>query len=140
MYRRPNRNERSEAHSLPLRSARRLRRMALDEARISRAELEALYNSAADVLGETRYELLWCLTQLERACAALERCARAEPLADPLPRRVREEVAEHALQAVRLRQEARLLLCLYKGEAAVRSQSFASRARASVALESAAVG
>jgi len=104
----------------PASEANRLSRFALEEARVNRNELEKFYESAAQMIGETRYHFLWRLTQLERACAALEHCAILAFSSHEDWEQIGEKVATLSLQAVELRQEGRLLLNAYQRAAEAR--------------------
>ena len=77
---------------------------------MNRAELEKLYNDSYSITGELRYHLLWRLSQLERKCFLLDRAVSETPADLEEMERARKHVAELTLQAVQLRQEARLLL------------------------------
>jgi hypothetical protein len=87
-----------------------LQELAASEAGVNRAELEKLYAESDWMTGELRYHLLWRLSQLERKCLALERIAHEFPQDLEELNCSRKHVSEVALQAVQLRQEARLLL------------------------------
>ena len=88
----------------------RLFRLAQEEARVNRAELEWLYERGTVLLDDQRYEYLWNLTQLERTCAALERTAlNALREAHGLDE-LREGVSRLVLRAVELRQKARTIV------------------------------
>ena len=90
--------------------AARVVRHALDEARANRNELELLYSGGTGLLGETRYVFLWRVSQLERVCNALERCAL---LAGGNPEdiaRLNDRIAELTQRGGQLRQEAHALL------------------------------
>jgi hypothetical protein len=90
-------------------------RLASDEAELNRRELSKLYSEAGEVIGEVRYTLLWRLSEISRICTALERVAEPDDLNDPEEvDRLRERTAQLALEAVQLRQEARLLLNSYQ--------------------------
>src|SRR5258708_9296611 len=82
----------------------RLQRLASDEARVNRRELHALYETANDLIGEVRYDMLWRLNQLQRICGSMERpipqCTDWEELSQ-----VRQAIADRVLNAVELRQE-----------------------------------
>jgi hypothetical protein len=87
-----------------------LQELAASEANVNRAELERLYAESYWMTGELRYHLLWRLSQLERKCSSLERMAHEVPQDVEELNCSRKHVAELALQAVQLRQEARLLI------------------------------
>ncbi|HEY3324699.1 MAG TPA: hypothetical protein VGP72_29880 [Planctomycetota bacterium] len=87
-----------------------IQRLAADEAATHRSELTKLYDQAAAVLGDTRYHLLWRLSELERVCRGLERHAQSSSAGI----RCRTEVARLVVQALELRDEARLLLQGYQ--------------------------
>ena len=91
-----------------------VRKLASEEARLNRSELEKLYADSSEVVGEFRYHLLWRLSQLERMCLCLERCCIWLNDSEEDIRSTRELVSKLALQAVQLRQEARLLLNAYE--------------------------
>jgi hypothetical protein len=87
-----------------------LRELAASEAGVNRTELEKLYADSYWMTGEPRYHLLWRLSQLERKCLALERIAHEVSQDVEELECSRTHVSELTLQAVQLRQEARLLL------------------------------
>ena len=94
-----------------------LARQAQQECSANRTETERLFDEAEDVGGDVRYHLLWRVSQLQRACADLERYA-AEALdagADELIR-LRAQIARTILRATALREEAELLLAASRHE------------------------
>jgi hypothetical protein len=106
----------------PSNEVQRVHRLALDEARLNREELERLYERGALLLEEERYEFLWHLAQLERACAALERCAEETLRCKDDVDADRGRVSELSLRAVELRQNARGLLAKQRRDLGSASQ------------------
>jgi len=104
-----------------------LRERALEEACVNRDELEKLYAESADVVGDLRYHLLWCLSQTERACRDLECCAKDVFLGNDDQHLLDQRVGELSQKALQLRQEARALLDTYVEEVSRRSRAARSR-------------
>jgi hypothetical protein len=104
----------SEGHSQP--SAARLCRMALDEARVNRNELERLYAAGVSIVGELRYDFLWRMSQLERVCVALERCAMRSCTEREEIEHTHEAISALALEGVEIRQDVRAILAAYRQE------------------------
>lgn len=103
-----------------------MRELALEAACINRDELEKLYADSSDVVGELRYQLLWHLSQTERACRDLERCAKQGFLGEDDDKEcLRERVKELTACAEKLRAESQSILNQYKEE--VRNRSRAPR-------------
>src|SRR5688500_10746927 len=100
----------------PTPDAARLCRLALDEARVNRNDLEKLYTAGACIVGDLRYDFLWRMSQLERVCAGLERCAvqtypHVAEVADGEDiKHTHEAISKLALEGVEIRQDIRAIL------------------------------
>ncbi len=88
-----------------------LQEFARAEAAVNHAEVAKLYAVCDELMGDMRYHLLWRISELERICAMLDRYATSpEQCLSGAPSEIREIIAEKVLNAVELRQEARLLI------------------------------
>jgi len=100
----------SASNRISIDECQRLFRLAQDEARVNRFELERLYDKGTLLLDDERYEFLWHLTQLERACRTLERCAQESFRESASLDELRDKISRLITRAVELRQTARTIV------------------------------
>jgi hypothetical protein len=117
-----------DGHAATGTTADSLLRLAADEVRINRAALEKLYALAGEVSGDVRYELLWRVSELERACRELDWLQRDAHLdRHSLRRRISAAVRDAVMQR---REARRLVLAAWQERQSITRTGRSTRTRA----------